>query len=231
MWGKTSVWILALPFTSCDLQQVLWALCACSPYANGDDDDAWGYGEGERLLLWINHLPPPLQNLNQTTSGTRWRLKCSNWLVISTAGQVNKMVLRQKLGSLPPPSAPQDLALGDTRKPQGAGKRAARGRPAVFCPLCGVFWLLKHWLMHSITSTYSFIPQVIIEGRWLVKGTCKQVANEIMSQALVPTLMQLTILPAEGRGSNHCSISPGIRRGDYIRKILVKHLPKVPGPY
>ena len=119
MWRKTSVWILALPFTSCDLQQVLWALWACSPYANGDDNDAWGCGEGEWLLLWINHLPPPLQNLNQTRPGTRWRLKCSNWLVINTAVLVNKIVLRQKLGSLPPPSPPQDLALGDTRKPQG----------------------------------------------------------------------------------------------------------------
>lgn len=89
------------------------------PYANEDDNDAWGCGEGEWLLLWINHVPPPLPNPNQTRPGTRWRLKCSNWLVINTAGLVNEIVLRQKMGSLHPPSPPWDLALSDTRQPQG----------------------------------------------------------------------------------------------------------------
>lgn len=90
MWEKISIWILALPFTSRDLQQVLWALWGCFSYPNGDDNDVWGCGEGEWLLLWINHRPPSFQIVNQTRPGSKWRLRHSNWLVISTAGLVTK---------------------------------------------------------------------------------------------------------------------------------------------
>lgn len=94
--------MLALPFTSCDLQQVLWALWACRPYPNGAESDAWGCGKGAWLLLSIT----PFQILNQTRPGTRWRLKCSNWLVIRTAGLMNKIVPRLKLGFLHAPDPP-----------------------------------------------------------------------------------------------------------------------------
>lgn len=121
MWEKISIWILALPFTSRDLQQVLWALWGCFSYPNGDGDDARGCGRGEWLLLWINHRPPSFQIVNHTRLGSWWRLRHSNWLVISTAGLVNKIVSRQQPGFLNSPSPPHpshaatqssDLAVG-----------------------------------------------------------------------------------------------------------------------
>ena len=146
-------------------------------------------------------MPPPFQILNQTRPGTRWRLKCSNWLVINTAWLLNKIVPRLKLDFRHPPSpshpscAPTHPVLGpgcgesgsaawhpDGRRESarlshplwGAGKRAAseRGSLLFFCPSCRMFCLLEYPLVHSI----SFIH------------------------------------------SNYCSVSPRISRGDYTKK-------------